>query len=96
MTKHTPGLWVVRDCGKHPPGHEAWKSCAHLADENGQAIPKTFPNMQLQAAAPDLLAACEAFLDAEHIALTDGQRAFSKYVDAIDAAKAAISKARGQ
>ncbi len=59
---HTPGPWVVRDCGKHPPGHEAWERCAHLAEASGQALPKTLPNMQLQSAAPDLLESADALL----------------------------------
>jgi len=61
-----------------------------------QCMPDAKADANLIAAAPDLLSACEAFVEAEHIALTDGQGAFSRYVDAIDAAKAAIAKARGK
>jgi hypothetical protein len=58
MSQHTPGPWRLADCGKHRPGDEAWKRCAHIATIDGP-LPTTLANMQLKAAAPDLLAACE-------------------------------------
>jgi len=92
MSKHTPGPWMARE--PNGPGNgwrvgPAWLGEAPSSNE-------TSANANLIAAAPDLLAACEAFVEAEHAAILDGQRAFSIYVDAIDDAKSAIAKARGK
>jgi hypothetical protein len=61
MSNNTPGPWLLTDCGKHRPGEKAWKSCAHIATIDGP-LPVTLANMQLKAAAPLLLAACEQAL----------------------------------
>jgi hypothetical protein len=53
----------------------------------------------LIAAAPDLLAACEAFRNADYRVddLTiDSRNVYKTYIDAIDKARAAIAKAKGQ
>jgi len=91
MTKHTPGPWRVEEYGNG--------GAVVIGEARAReviAVSLTERNANLIAAAPDLLAACEAFVEAEHAAILDGQRAFSMYIDAIDAAKAAIAKARGE
>jgi hypothetical protein len=86
MTKHTPGPWAARE--PNGPGNgwrvgPAWLGEKPWSDE-------TSANAHLIAAAPDLMAACEAFVKADYSTW------LLKYVDAIDAAKAAIAKARGE
>jgi hypothetical protein len=108
--KHTPGPWAVENGSDRTLWVGAPRVPDH-AERYGlhtiitgidiecltpEARAIKVANAHLIAAAPDLLAACEAFVEAEHAAILDGQRAFGKYVDAIDAAKAAIAKARGQ
>lgn len=54
-------------------------------------------NAKLMAASPDLLAACELFLEAELLAANgNGRTGFGLYCDGIEAAKAAVAKARGE
>jgi hypothetical protein len=49
----------------------------------------------LIAAAPDLLAACEMLAEAQRRAGA-GEDGFGAYVDALDKARAALAKAKGQ
>jgi hypothetical protein len=53
-------------------------------------MPDAKADANLIAAAPDLLAALEAFVNADYSTW------LLKYVDAVDAAKAAVAKARGE
>jgi hypothetical protein len=56
-------------------------------------------NARLMAAAPDLLAACEAFANADcnvDDLTIDSRNVYKTYIDAIDKARAAIAKAKGQ
>lgn len=50
---------------------------------------------RLIVAAPDLLAACEALLEAQRRAGTGEPDAFGLYHDAVELARAAVSRARG-
>lgn len=87
--KHTPGPWVVTRGGQSEPfSIEAStrtvalvKSCRNEADANARLI----------AAAPDLLAACEAML-AHRFCFATQKEAESGFAQA----RAAIAKARGQ
>lgn len=95
MSKHTPGPWALDDNGHDIRTHEDYwpigcadgnliAYVAHTDDVMGEA------NARLIAAAPDLLAACEALLNEA--------RQFFPMVcgDAITEAEAAIAKARGE
>lgn len=88
-TKHTPGPWRLADCGKHRPGDEAWKRCAHIATIDGP-LPTTLANMQLKAAAPDLLVALEA------LARSFDAVTYAAWTPEMHAAVAAIAKAKGE
>lgn len=89
MSKHTPGPWRLADCGKHGPGDEAWKRCAHIATIDGP-LPTTLANMQLKAAAPDLLAA----LEAAHGYLVMMGTDHADHIRSV--CRAAMAKARGE
>lgn len=94
MTKHTPGPWTYVGFGVVQP----------LSPQaNGQKIttqcfgPDSEANARLIAAAPDLLAACHALMRAE-VMQTEGKRdgaTMGQISLAIDAARAAIAKAKG-
>jgi len=94
MTKHTPGPWAVADVGEVVVCATGRTLC-DVYSSFGTGEEQADADARLIAAAPDLLAALEAFVEAEHAA-SIGWRAFGMYVDAVDAAKAAIAKARGQ
>lgn len=85
--KHTPGQWrldaltIIGDSGEgqHP-----------VAFADGPTMAISDANATLIAAAPDLLAACEALLAGHVVGFTHAER-----VAAIAAARAAIAKAKG-
>lgn len=89
--KHTPGPWetsVFQSCGEV----DAWDVCAAgggdmLADLKGN--PNGEADANLMAAAPDLLAALE-------LARARLYRHAMENKEAIDAADAALTKARGE
>jgi hypothetical protein len=93
---HTPGPWHVV-----PEAQSPWI----VGDAEGDSIADCEPpgpwmseeeadaNARLIAAAPDLLAALEACVDA----MTDGGKCeIKKWLDAFDLARLAIAKAKGQ
>lgn len=96
MTTHTPGPWFCEN------GDNRWT----VWDDEGMACicdvhagvepdPSGATHARLIAAAPDLLAACEALMEAQRRADAGEHGGFGVYVDAIDAARAAIAKAKG-
>jgi hypothetical protein len=99
-TKHTPGPWIVRyDTQSALEEH----STPIVSSLDGNipvcemySVATYHANAALIAAAPDLLAACEAFAAAQQAASVDGARSFGMYADAMEAAYAAIAKARGE
>ena len=95
-TKHTPGEWVVDAdgdvCTDDLERLVAAVDWRHVSLRDGEAE----ANARLIAAAPDLLAACERFLAAQRMAETDGRAGFGLYTEAIEAAEAAVKKARGE
>lgn len=101
MSKHTPGPWRLADCGKHRPGDEAWKRCAHIATIDGP-LPTTLANMQLKAAAPDLLEACTLALGIMEQTNRVNVPPMAKFItvdfapEDVAALRAAIAKAKGE
>lgn len=112
MTKHTPGPWAVAEVAPEFYGHgKYWVAYVDLGTWpdltatvapciglEGQPINREVveANAHLIAAAPDLLAACEACVT---LLIRYENRSIAPEVGtgaAIDAAKAAIAKARGQ
>ncbi len=110
MTQHTPGPWEVRAVGVHDRG---WDAGTFVGQVGSGLVAKTFTNksnMQpaeclaaaqadasLIAAAPELLAACEAAryeLNCLEPRLTDEFR--SGVVALRESIAAAIAKAKGQ
>ena len=59
-------------------------------------LPKTLPNMQLQAAAPDMLAALEAIAPMLPRSLSTATWGDPVWTDAIRKVEAAIAKAMGE
>jgi hypothetical protein len=95
MSKHTPGPW---QCSLFAHGHAmvsttafADKPCSDGGPDKVGPLPikPSVENARLIAAAPELLAACESFLRQFDESGTVG-------IETIDAARAAIAKAKGQ
>lgn len=89
-SKYTPTPWVALKDGR-------------VRDDSGETIAAMYgdvraadENALLFAAAPDLLAACERLAEAQRRADAGEHGGFGLYVDAVDAARAAIGKARGE
>ena len=103
MSEHTPGPWVLKPARSIVGGWAVWaeyepgKHCQVADIEPWPNDPDTAPeseaNARLIAAAPDLLAACEALIDADSYDLK------SLLDDALPAiieqARVAIAKAKG-
>lgn len=91
----TPGPWRLDDRGivqaDPRPGtvSEAAGAVAFVYSPNN---PVGVANGRLIDAAPDLLAACEALLDAQGKA-DAGKDGFGRYTDAVELARAAVAKA---
>ena len=102
---HTPGAWVtggpyptVSVCTIDSDGE--WFPITILWDwndhkRNGEAPEEVKANARLIAAAPDLLAACKAFIEATFIDLDSVFTPSDKLVKAHVLARAAIAKAEG-
>ena len=106
MTTYTPGPWrvrsnlvgpleIVRDL---PRGH----ALEPIALVGADTFPQCQANAELIAAAPDLYAALRDLLDRSgHMSPLNGEasvaavRRAGKYMEAVDAARAAIAKAEG-
>ena len=96
MNKHTPGPWRVVD---------SWNDYM-VESQNGEEIiwqdgPHNTPtineaNARLIAAAPDLLEALEHMLHRAHPAYVDDDFMQEKLITAIEIARAAIAKAKGE
>jgi hypothetical protein len=91
MNKHTPGPWAVylnQDTNQfevfHDEGRGYGRMLAHIVGERSSFE----ANARLVAAAPDLLAACEAALDWFVSVAADGAPATT--------VRAAIAKVRGE
>jgi hypothetical protein len=101
MIKHTEGPWKVfggqRDrylaVIDSTPDREG-KVMANCICHTAMTNPDCLANSQLIAAAPELLAACEAFLDMWHRAGPQGSHQFEKFDGVVRMAKMAIEKAR--
>ena len=103
---HTPGPWEIHENGRSIIAMAPDEVGGVLTDPERHSIARTYgpsrvsrPNAQLIAAAPDLLAACEAalalFQEQVRILCGAGYTA-SEYDDEVDALlRAAIAKARG-
>lgn len=92
MSRHTEGPWSHYDIyggnyqevfGPKTPGSDRLR-----------VVGKS--DAQLIAAAPELLAACEAFIDMWHRAGPLGSHQFEKFDGVVRMAKMAIGKARGE
>lgn len=92
-TKHTPGPWRVEKDGsiRTKNGKEVFSI---RGDSEGQYIAALHSDHILIAAAPDLLAACEQLSEAQRRADAGEHGGFELYVDAVDAARAAIKRAK--
>lgn len=92
---HTPGNWIFEDKGDRfeimsgtTPGRD-WVATVHGGSDHDE------PNAKLITAAPDLLAALEKIIgeiDARSMGRLEGD---SKFVQFVDAGRAAIAKATG-
>jgi len=85
MSEHTPGLWTARRMACQTDSHTF--NSEVVASEGGECVASLLRKVdaQLIAAAPELLAACEAFVEAD---CQDGASlAFSMAVNAIAKAK---------
>ena len=78
MPKHTPGPWEVRNLA-------VWAAGGKVLDSPGGDLDQIDADLQLAAAAPDLLAACERLV-------FGGLNIAADY----EQARAAIAKARGE
>jgi hypothetical protein len=107
--KHTPGPWIVHRGSRWQNDRDCMAVIDSIPNRDGQVVancichvagtnPSKIDNAQLIAAAPDLLAACEACIAADQLANADGTLGddmVAAYDAAIAAAKAAIAKAKG-
>ena len=99
---HTPGPWEVDDESIYAKNSDgSWQQVAELPGwrtNKGEVMSDTDrANARLIAAAPDLLAACHALMRAEP--MQEGKRGgeiMGQISLAIDAARAAIAKAKGE
>lgn len=95
MSKHTPGPWLREGNTIYTLTHSGWRKgveqlcnrfAAHVAAYHVDCQPEEMEaNVQLMAAAPDLLEALKGFID--------GAEAMGWYTDK---ARAAIAKATGE
>lgn len=106
MTKHTPGPWFAEvqygihgeDCrvSIFPTLERGFRgevcSVSDAQDINGISIEERNANSALIVAAPDLLEALQALVDAMSAEVCDETGLWSEYADAI----AALAKARGE
>ena len=101
-SKHTPGPWVVHPTAHHPAVRSVGTSdtgprrICTVGSMNGNPVDKK--NARLIAAAPDMLAALQGYVDAfEHhlITNTNGARDFDFTGHIAAQARAAIAKATG-
>jgi hypothetical protein len=100
--KHTPGPWIydetwglIHDARKSAQGpHEsAAEICAIHAGRTGKRD-ESKANARLIAAAPELLAALQTMVEQAGCYMDDGE-ATKEEMNAMDAARAAIAKAKG-
>lgn len=93
--QHTPGPWIIRDA-LHTPRREIVSDDQRIAVIGESSITEGSPraNACLIAAAPDLLAAMRALLEAtvDLVAVHDAE---GTWTSCIDEAKAVIAKAEG-
>lgn len=96
-TKHTPGPWFCEN------GDNQWRvwddegwACICDVHTGVEPDPSGATHARLIAAAPDLLAACQMFAEAEDLARSSKWGGFGLYVDAMQLARAAIAKAKGE
>lgn len=103
-TEHTPGPWTVASNGDDGARVNAFATVAWCPTsaafgvDGSQVISadEAEANARLIAAAPELLAACEVFIEAERRAEVNGREGFGLYTEAMSAARAAVAKARGE
>jgi hypothetical protein len=106
MSKHTPGPWTLEEPSRHN-GYDTWKIAAPTLVEplgsysEWSGRQERAANARLIAAAPELLAACQRFLDAHAAPSTANLRGFVESqirpcrCGPCDLARAAIAKAEG-
>lgn len=89
MSKHTPGPWTMHEINPNDP---EWGACGIMAtdDEFVATMVLGVKNAHLIAAAPELLAACEASLEVFELS------GLPHYSGIIDKLIEAITKAGGQ
>lgn len=101
MSKHTKGPWSENQYGelKSPTGKDigVW----HLGIAHVSRTPEAEANARLIKAAPDLLAALEAFMahyDQHQKPMTEDERVDNDlaWFEAVDAARPVIARARGE
>lgn len=99
--KHTPGPWKVFNGVDIFPDDDDTKATKHIAhcapDDRPQCVLTTEErrsNANLIAAAPDLLAALEWYVKNDDTYMGDPENQF--WIDGFEAAKAAITKAKGE
>ena len=97
-TKHTPGPWFAFSdvCGTRVVADGVGFEPPYRLRPGSGKDPQQVADAHLIAAAPDMLDALEMFAHAEAVASTNASRSFGVYVDAMEAARAAIKKARGE
>ena len=100
MSGHTKGPWLTVDEASGNVEYSVYKCFVAMPTIRGitgeQRTAQYFENARLAASAPDMLEALEMFVHAEAVASTNPSRSFGVYVDAMEAARAAIKKARGE
>lgn len=95
MSKHTPGPWVPQvDNGRQVVTTDGEWIC-QLWTKYEDDMVNAQNNVLLIAAAPDLLAACEKYLAAEQQLVPGGGIPYAAMIEASQAAKDAIAKAKG-
>lgn len=96
-TKHTPGPWFAEAVyGRWCVWDDAGIACICDVHAGVEPDPSGAEHAHLIAAAPDLLAACETMAEAQRRADAGERDGFGCYVDALDKARAAIAKAKGE
>ena len=95
MSQHTPGPWIIKDDDQYDHVFTAAKPHRRIANVYGGVKGSNDLDLQNQAnarliaAAPELLAACQAFVDSD---CQDGvSLAFSMAIDAITKATEGLS-----
>lgn len=97
MSQYTIGPWFCENGdNRWVVWDDAGMVCICDVHTGVEPDPSGTRHARLIAAAPDLLAACEALVEAQRRADVGERGGFGCYVDAVDLARAAIAKAKGE